>query len=172
MEKKVAILILGNRNSGKSNTFYEFFGKKIRTGLKKINFNKKDIELFVKNSSFEEMDQEINDAIFVRNSSFEELDDEAENFFNENNLPKIVLCAVQYKEKGLSTIEYFKNKGYYLYIQWLNPGFKDTKEYDDFLNFSSTFSEYGEFHQVSGKEKKLRTAQIKTFLLNFILSNK
>ncbi|MCT2562194.1 hypothetical protein [Chryseobacterium herbae] len=83
------------------------------------------------------MYQEINDAIFVRNSSFEESDDEVENFFNENNLSKIVLCAVQYKEEGRSTIQYFKNKGYYLYIQWLNSGFKDAKEYSDFLNFKS-----------------------------------
>ncbi|CEJ68855.1 hypothetical protein BN1195_01146 [Chryseobacterium oranimense G311] len=170
MKKKLAILILGNRNSGKSNTFYEFFGRVIKTGHKKIRFNKDEIKLFLKNSSFEEMNQEITDDIFVRNSSFEEFGDNVEDYFDENNLPKIILCAVQYKEKGIKTIEYFKDRGYYLYIQWLNPGFKDSKEYEDFLNFNQ-FSEYGEFHKVSGKEKKLRTSQIKTFLLNFIANN-
>lgn len=171
MKKKLAILILGNRNSGKSNTFYELFGKVIKTGHKKIRFDKHDIKLFLKNSSFEEMKQEITDEIFVRNSSFEEITDEAQNYFDENNLPKIILCAVQYKEKGIKTIEYFRDRGYYLYIQWLNPGFKDVEEYSDFFNFKEVFSEYGEFHKVSGKEKKIRTNQIKTFLLNFITTN-
>jgi hypothetical protein len=170
--KKLAVLILGNRNSGKSNTFYDFFGRTIRTGYKRFKLEGKELGVFVKNSSFEEMGQTIDDDIFVRNASFEEWGDEAEDYFDLNNLPKLVFCAVQYKEKGLKTIEYFKKQGYYLYIQWLNPGFKDSQEYKDFLKFEENFSKYGEFHKVSGREKFNRVNEIKQFLVDWILKDK
>lgn len=125
MEKaKLAIIILGNRNSGKSSTFYELFKRTIRTGWKRLQIEKDKLPLFIKNSSFEEMGPIINNEVFVRNASFEEWGNEAEEYLDANNLPSIILCAVQYTEKGLRTIEFFKKNGYYLYIQWLNPGYK------------------------------------------------
>ena len=170
--QKLAIIILGNRNSGKSNTFYELFGRTIKTGWKQLQIDGKNLTLFVKNSSFEEMGEVIDKEVFVRNSSFEERKEEADKFFDKVGLPRIVLCAVQYKEKGLDTIEFFKRNGYYIYIQWLNPGFRDNIEYEDFLKFEERFSSSGQFHKVSGKEKTKRVEQIKQFLIGWMLSKK
>ena len=168
--QKLAIIILGNRNSGKSNTFYELFGRTIKTGWKQLQIDGKNLTLFVKNSSFEEMGEVIDKEVFVRNSSFEERKEEADKFFDKVGLPRIVLCAVQYKEKGLDTIEFFKRNGYYIYIQWLNPGFRDNIEYEDFLKFEERFSSSGQFHKVSGKEKTKRVEQIKQFLIGWMLN--
>jgi len=172
MKQKVAIIVLGKPNSGKSNTWYEIFNRTIRTGWKKLKFNNTEIKIFVKNSSFEETGKEINLDVFVRNASFEEYGDEITNSIISKKLPKIVLCSVQYTEKGIRTINWFKENGYYLFIQWLNPGYRHSTEYSDFLNFEKTFKDFGEFHKVSGKEKVNRTNEIKKFLIKWIDENR
>jgi hypothetical protein len=169
---KLAIIILGNRNAGKSITFYELFGRVIRTGYKKIKISKEEVLLFVKNSSFEETDEDINEDVFVRNASFEEYGDEIEDFFDEKDLPRIVLCAVQYNSHGIDTINYFKDHGYYLHINWLNPGFYDGAEYADSLQFESIFSNSGKFLRVSGKAKEDRVIELKKVLANWIIDNR
>src|SRR5690348_2802024 len=120
--KKLAVIVLGKRNAGKSSTWYEIFGRKIRTGRKQLTIDKIKNEIFVKNSSFEETGDEIDEYIFVKNSSFEEDGNDVEDFFSEDQ-PPIIFCSVQYIEKGVETINWFKAQGYYLYIQWLNPGY-------------------------------------------------
>jgi len=167
-KQKLVIIALGNKNSGKSNTWYEIFGRVIRTGMKKLILNKKDIEIFVRNASFEEMGDEIQDDVFVRNASFEEYGDEVEDVFNLNHKPNIVFCSVQYTEKGIRTINWFKDNGYYLYIQWLNPGYHDKEEYSDFLEFEKKFGNQGKFTKCSGKEKVTRIYAIKQFLYTWI----
>lgn len=166
---KLAVIALGKRNAGKSNTWYELLGRVIRTGYKKIVINKKDIEVFVRNSSFEESGDEISKNVFVRNASFEEAGDEVEDFFDMDVLPGIIFCSVQYTEKGIRTIEWFKNNGYYLYIHWLNPGYFDNNEYSDHLEFETKFNKYGEFKRQSGKEKKNRIYGIRTFLYSWFV---
>lgn len=166
-KEKLAIIVLGKANSGKSSTWYELFQRTIRTGRKKLKLSTGGLNVFVKNSSFEETHKEISIDVFVRNASFEEHGDEAHDFFDENNLPQIVFCSVQYIEKGIRTINWFKEHDYYLYIQWLNPGFKHKTEYDDYLDFENIFSEYGIFHKVTGKEKVDRVNEIKEFLIKW-----
>ena len=168
MKNKIVIIILGNRNAGKSSTLYELFKRNVKSGYKNLTIDQEKIEVFVKNTSFEETGQQIGDKIFIKNTSFEETGQNAEDFFEKKELPQIILCAVQYKEDGKNTINYFVNNGYYLYIQWLNPGYKDTSEYEDYLSFEEQFSQFGEFHKTSGKEKKKRAESIKEFLINQI----
>ncbi len=126
---KIAVISLGNRNAGKSSTWYTIFRRVIRTGIKQLRINSRAHEVFVKNSSFEETDKEVEGFfdVFVRNASFEEYGDEIEDFFDEDDLPNIIFCSVQYTEKGKKTITWFQEHGYYLYIQWLNPVIMTTK---------------------------------------------
>ncbi len=166
--KKLAILVLGKPNSGKSKTWYSIFNRTIRTGWKKLMISNNELNVFVKNSSFEETGKEIKIDVFVRNASFEESRDEANEFFDINNLPEIVFCSVQYIENGIKTINWFKENGYYLYIQWLNPGFKHSVEYIDYLEFERKFKNFGEFHKVTGKENINRVLEIKKFLIKRI----
>jgi hypothetical protein len=159
-DRKLAVVILGKRNSGKSSTWYEMFGRTIRTGWKRL----KNTEVYVRNSSYEEAGDEIEDDVFVRNASFEEWGDEAEDYFDKNALPKIIFCSVQYTEKGIRTINWFKDNGYYLYVQWLNPGYYYKDEYSDFLEFEKKFGSHGKFTKHSGEEKTGRVAEIIEFL--------
>ena len=162
-----------NRNAGKSSTWYGLFVRVIRTGWKKLQINGEEIRSFVKNSSFEETGEEINEDVFVRNASFDEYGDEVDEYFGEDDLYDIIFCSVQYTEKGLRTINYFKDRGYFIYIQWLNPGYHDRNEkHEDVLEFEKTFGGYGEFHIVSGKEKVNRVRTIKEFLVKWILKTK
>ncbi len=148
--QKLVIIALGNKNSGKSNTWYEIFGRVIRTGWKKLILSEKELD------------------IFVRNASFEEWGDNVEDVFNIDNMPSIVFCSVQYTEKGIKTINWFKDNGYYLYIQWLSPGYNDKKEYSDYLKFENEFGPHGLFVKCSGKEKVKRINEIKKFLEQWI----
>lgn len=167
---KLAIIVLGNPNSGKSQTWYELFNRKIRTGWKVLNVNNLKLEVFVKNSSFEETKKHIGVKVFVRNASFEEYGDSIENSAELQKLPQIIFCSVQYNKKGLKTIEWFKKNNYYLYIQWLNPGYKDKDEYKDTFDFEKEFKNFGEFHKVSGKETSFRSNEIKSFLVQWVLA--
>lgn len=170
MEKtknKLAVIVLGRPNSGKSKTWYEIFKRVIRTGWKKLTISKSEITVFVKNSSFEEMGEEIKVDVFIRNASFEEYGDEANDFFDKKS-PEIIFCSVQYTKKGIRTIDWFVKNGYYLYIQWINPGYTHKKEYSDFLNFKNQFEQFGEFHKRTGKEVNVRANEIKQFIVNWI----
>ena len=173
-DKKLAVIVLGHKNSGKSHTWYELFGRVIRSGYKRLNLGYKQINPVVKNSSFEETDQEIEDYIdpFVQNSSFEENGGEIENWFDEDGLPDIFFCSVQYSTHGIQTINWLKEKGYYLYIQWLNPGYHDKEEYADSLDFENKFQNSGQFERYTGKEKIDRTIRLKKFLTDWVTNNR
>jgi hypothetical protein len=140
--------------------------------MKRLSINKEEIEVLLKNSSFEESGIDIEDYldVLLRNASFEEWGDDVEDYFDESNLPNIVLCSVQYIEKGMHTIQWFKDHGYHLYIQWLNPGFRDEEEYSDTLGFEKEFKAHGEFTKWSGKEKSERVATIRQFLYTWVFN--
>lgn len=41
---------------------------------------------------------------------------------------QVVLCSIQCTEDILETLNHFTKHDFYLYIQWLNPGFSDLGE--------------------------------------------
>lgn len=170
MSKKLVVIALGNRNAGKSNTWYELFGRVIRSGWKKLHIDGEEIKSFVKNSSFEETGEEIDEDVFVRNASFDEYGDDVEDYFGNDHLYSMIFCSVQYTEKGLKTISYFKDKGYFIYIQWINPGYHDRNDVvlEDHLGFANSFKNHGEFHIASGKEKVKRVRAVKEFLVKWL----
>lgn len=174
IHKKVAIIALGKRNAGKSSTWYEIFGRVIRSGIKQLRINGKEAKVFVRNSSFEESGEEIEDyfEVFVINASPEESGNDPEDYLDEKQLPNIVFCSVQYIEHGIETISWFKKNGYFLYIQWLNPGYLDNAEYSDYLGFEKRFHSSGIFTKRSGKEKAKRAAEIKEFLTGLYVTKK
>jgi hypothetical protein len=168
--QKLAIIVLGRPHSGKSTTWYRLFGRTIRTGMKRLRLSQVDVRLLVRNSSPEESRIEIGDFVelFVKNSSFEEMGEEIEDYFDLNGLPSMILCSVQYTAHGIKTIEWFKNNGYDLYIQWLNPGHGDKSEYDDSLGFRR-FESPGRFHVRSGRESpESRVAEIRDYLTRYV----
>lgn len=169
---KLAVIALGRPNAGKSSTWYQLFGRTIRTGWKTLELASPE-QAFVQNSSFEETGKVISEEVFVRNASFEESGNEIEDYFNKDEgLPYLVFCSVQYIEKGKRTIKWFVDHGYQLYIQWINPGFRDTQDRVDYLDFEDTFRRYGRFEKRSGKEITERVEEIRSFVTKWIDNNK
>ncbi len=105
---------MGNRDSGKSYTWNALFGKKVNTSrkLKKLYLNDWEyIEIYLVSASPKERKKYVDELI------------------KEDN-PKIVLCSEQYGKTAKETINYFSKKGYFIYMHWLNPGFKDKRKED------------------------------------------
>lgn len=119
MTNKLVVAILGNRNAGKSSTWYELFGEKVRTGpsTRKLSLTKSH---YIKD-------------VFLVNGSPEERDEPIEELIGDQQ-PTVVLCSTQYIV-GNKTLQYFIDDGYDLYVQWLNPGFGDQQPYGDTLGF-------------------------------------
>lgn len=110
--KNLAIAVLGNRNSGKSKTWNELFGKTVRTGseLKCLYLTETEyVEVFLVSGSPEERGTYVGDIIGKQK-------------------PRIVLCSMQYRLDVIDTFEYFFKNDYSIYCHWLNPGYKDFYE--------------------------------------------
>lgn len=119
MADKLVVAILGNRNAGKSSTWYELFGEQVRTGqsTRKLHLTKSHY---------------IED-VFLVNGSPEERDESIKGLIGDQE-PTVVLCSTQYVENNV-TLQYFIDEGYDLYVQWLNPGYKDQESYHDEFDF-------------------------------------
>ncbi len=120
MADRLLIAVLGNRNSGKSKTWNSLFGQTVKTSStpRRLYLNKA---------------QWVDDVFLVSGSS-EERGISIEEIMPEELSPTIVLCSVQYREGMESTFNYFFNRGYDVFIQWLNPGYADEASYADSLN--------------------------------------
>jgi hypothetical protein len=46
-----------------------------------------------------------------------------------------VLCSLQYTEGGRESIQSFVDNGYWLFVQWLKPGYSDEGILPDSLGF-------------------------------------
>lgn len=130
MQDRLLVGVLGNSNSGKSHTWNTLFGQPVRTGIRARNLELRDgasVEVFLISGSPEERHLYVGDIL---------TDDDC----------RIVLCSMQYTQ-NFRTLDYFRDRGFSLYIQWLNPGYMDaeTVQYnsglrDEILSAQSTFS--------------------------------
>lgn len=116
---KLAVIVLGHRNSGKTTTWNTLFGRRVRTGteIRELNLSANvTIPVFLVSGSPEERQLYVGDII-----------DEAN--------PQVVLCSLQYIENGRESIRFFIDNGYRLFVQWLNPGHSDDGILPDTLGF-------------------------------------
>lgn len=107
--EKLLIAVLGHRNSGKSKTWNELFGRTVKTGIYEHTLylkSKEYVKVFLVSGSAEERQKYVGELITV-------------------NEPRIVLCSMQYREDVRQTIDYFLNRDYQIYCQWINPGYRD-----------------------------------------------
>jgi len=109
MKEKLAIIVMGFPNSGKTATWISLFGRKVKTGkeLRKLYLNSREyINVFLVSGSPEERGEYVGDLITQ--------DD-----------PEMVLCSMQFRSDSMTTINYFIDNGYSIYVQWINPGYQD-----------------------------------------------
>lgn len=119
MKQNLVVGVLGHRNSGKSSTWYELFEESVKTGkyIRRLYLTETEyIEVFLIGGSSEERGLHIGEIV-------------------GNQSPRIVLCSMQYGPAVSTTIDFFQERDYSFYIQWLNPGFHDQGEmgYFDYL---------------------------------------
>jgi hypothetical protein len=124
MTERLLVGVMGHSNAGKSHTWTELFGAKVKT-----SFYGNERELWL--SPKERV------SVFLINGSPGERDKDVKDILNPSGCdkfesPRIVLCSMQYPcdIKG-TTLQYFIKQEYYLFIHWLNPGYHDPQKYND-----------------------------------------
>lgn len=117
MERKLLIGVLGNLGAGKTTTWNEFFGRNVHTGknIRYINIHDEKIPVFL-----------INGAPLERRTNLE--------YILPDKDPQIVLSSFLYHKDVKNNFKFFIDKGYELYIIWLNPGFSDPNDKVLFYN--------------------------------------
>lgn len=108
----IVISVLGHRNSGKSTTWNELFGRTVRTGseIRRLYLNQNEyVEVFLVSGSPEERETYVGDIV-------------------GDQRPRIILCSMQYRQDVTTTIDFFLENNYSLYCQWINPGYSDPQD--------------------------------------------
>jgi hypothetical protein len=113
MDQKLMIGILGNVKSGKTHTWNLLFNKRsVKTSSKtrRLYFDENTwIDVFIISRSAQKRKMEVKSIM-------------------KGKEPEIVLCSMQYARKLSQTLKYFVDNHYFMYIHWLNPGYKDAAD--------------------------------------------
>jgi hypothetical protein len=155
---KLAVIVLGNRRSGKSTTWNTLFGRTVRTGTDTRQLQLPTgvrLPVFLVSGSPEERKLYVGDII-------------------EHTNPRIVLCSLQYAEGARESVRYFLENGYSLYVQWLNPGYSDNSVLPDGLGFMPFLLHSGAVVTIrsANGEPEQRVREIRDFLAGWISSRK
>ena len=72
-------------------------------------------------------------CIWVTNGSPQEKNKKIECILNEESLPRIVFCSIQYRLDGwnnmFDTLNFFRERGYFIYAHILSPGYSNREDY-------------------------------------------
>jgi hypothetical protein len=112
MPDRLLIGVLGNRNSGKSTTWNTLFGATVRRGT-----NPRHLKLRPSECA----------EVFLVSGSFEERVEYAGDILG-NQSCRIVLCSLQYIKDVERTLGYLIENDFFIFLQWLNPGYHDSGE--------------------------------------------
>lgn len=146
MADRLLIGVLGNQNSGKSHTWNKLFGRRVKTGTysRCLDLGTGEcVEVFLVSGSPEERRKDVADIL-------------------GNQGCRIVLCSVQYTKGGSATLDHFIDEGFFLYVQWLNPGrndqvkMRDKSLEDKILSARSVFSIRNGQVDASARVKEIR----------------
>ena len=98
---KVAVLVLGNRRSGKSTTWNTLFDRTVRTSaeVRELSLSQDaDVPVFLVSGSPDERKQYVGDIVRGADA-------------------RVVRCSLQYADHARDTINYFVDNGYRLWVQ-------------------------------------------------------
>jgi hypothetical protein len=112
MPDRLLIGVLGNRNSGKSTTWNTLFRATVRRGQhpRLLTLRPDECaEVFLVSGSFEERKEYAGDIL-------------------ANQDCRIVLCSLQYTTEVQRTFTYLIENNFFIFLQWLNPGYNDAGE--------------------------------------------
>lgn len=109
---RLLVAVLGNPRAGKSTTWNTLFGQTVKTlnRPRLLELRRGEcVEVFLVSGSAAERHKTIGQILRGQSA-------------------RIVLCSIQYKSSEAATINYFADRRFQMYVQWLNPGYKDTGE--------------------------------------------
>ena len=148
-QDRLFVAVLGNRKAGKSTTWYELFGKRVRTGRRVHKLELRPGE-FV--------------DVFLISGSPEERKKYAGTILKGQRC-RIVLCAIQYAPEVEKTLHYVFDQDFWIFVQWLNPGYNDAGETWARLGLvNQILAHYGVVSIRSGKHVKGRAQEIREFI--------
>src|SRR5690242_5861821 len=96
MTENLLVAVMGHRNSGKSTTWYELFGRTVRTGKEPRDLDLgggESVEVFVVSGSPEERKEYVGDLL-------------------NGETPRVVLCSLQYRDDVWESYRYFFERDY------------------------------------------------------------
>ncbi len=155
---KLVIGVLGNYRAGKSYTWHTLFGKEVRTGKhpRNIIIHNQKIPVFL-----------INGAPLDRGVELK--------YIMPKTDPEIVLCSFLYHRDVKENFNYFFDKNYQMYVQWLNPGYEDENDKVLFYNtgiINYLMSKGAVIAVKNGKiNPKERVNEIRNYLYSWYLEN-
>lgn len=158
MADRLLVGVLGNRNAGKSRTWNSLFGKTVRRGKSPHHLVLRPgecVEAFLVSASFEEQRKYAGDIL-------------------DSVDCRIVLCSIQYTEDVHETTDYLIDSGFFLYVQWLNPGYRDVGETWDKLGLVNRILSVPSVLSIrSGKvHERARVQEIREFIYGWALHRK
>jgi hypothetical protein len=153
MADRLAVVVFGNSNAGKSFTWYTLFAGAVKTGIYQRPFHlncAQTVDVFLVVGSAEERGVHISSIL-------------------PPDLPTIVLCSANYQASVTQTFDFFLNHGYDVVVQWLDPGHHDTVPNRDSLGIRDYLLVRGATIQVrDGKVPALhRTEEIRQVVLGW-----
>ena len=160
MMDKLLIGVLGNEHSGKSHTWDLLFGHEVRTGknLRRLYF-----------------DDQVYTEVFLVNRSPARLHRTPAQVLR-GRTPAIVLASLEYRQGVEKTLRFFASQEYFMYIQWLNPGYSDEDEATLFHDpgvLSQVFSDCSMVGIRNGKEDaNFRVGEIRDYIYTWAHSRR
>jgi hypothetical protein len=150
MTDRLFVGVLGHRRAGKSTTWNTLFGRTVKTGNRSRLLELRPaecVELFLVSGSPQER-RKYTGAVL------------------RNQNARIVLCSMQYVEEVADTIEYVRDRDFWVYVQWLNPGFHDAGWYPDYLGIGDRFLFSGATTAVRSGQRHLnsRVRELREFI--------
>jgi len=106
---RLFVSVIGNPNTGKSETWNRLFGTTVRTGQ-----NARHLKLYGGECA----------DVFLISGSFEERNKYAGEILDNQNC-RIILCSTQYRAPQDTSLAYAVEHGFDIFAQWLNPGWSD-----------------------------------------------
>ena len=157
MSDLLLIAVLGNRYSGKSTTWNLLFDP---TGERRVITGTLLRRLYLNSAQYVE--------VFLISGSAEEIEIYVCEILPERD-PKIVLCSAQYIQDVWDTFDHFFARGYEVFVQWLNPGYRDSEVYQDNLGLLDFLLNNGATLQMrDGRiDPALRVKEIRQFILGW-----
>ena len=157
MTRKLAIVVLGERDAGKSTTWNDLFSATVRTGQ------------YVRGLTIKEKWKV--DNVFLVSGSLQEREKHPTEVITDK-IHEILLISVQYIAGARDTLRFLIENKYEIHCHWINPGHDVDRAYFDYLGLSQEYLHSSvTITMLSSKNLDDRIFRIQEVILGWALLN-